>query len=328
MSQIQQYAIDTINQEARAVSKLLQLLTPDFEAAVRAILACKGRVVVTGMGKSGLVGKKIAATLASTGTPAFFMHPGEAFHGDLGMVSPQDIVIAIANSGQTDELLRLIPFFESRGNQIIAMTGNVHSTLARHARFVINTAVEEEACPLNLAPTSSTTTTMVMGDALAIALMKEREFKEEDYAVFHPGGSLGRRLLTKVGDVMRASELPYVTPHTTLDNVILAISNARMGLAVVISEEDKARLDTRAPMLLGVISDGDIRRAMTKYRQEFFTTPAHEVMSTRPKTVDAKLRIVFAEEIMHKNRVHSLIVVDAEQRVQGILEYFNVSATV
>ena len=198
MSQIRQCAVDTIHAEADAVSRLATLLTDDFEGAVRAILACTGKVVVTGMGKSGLIGKKIAATLASTGTPAFFLHPGEAYHGDLGMISRNDIVLAMANSGQTDEILRLIPFMQRNGNRIIAMTGNPESTLAKNAHYHLNVNVTREACPMNLAPTSSTTAMLVMGDALAIALIRERNFRPEDYAVFHPGGSLGRRLLTRV----------------------------------------------------------------------------------------------------------------------------------
>ena len=200
-NQIKQYAIDTFEAEAAAVRNLSNLLTDDFAKAVEAILKCTGKVVVTGMGKSGIIGKKIAATLASTGTPSFFLHPGEAYHGDLGMISSNDIVLAIANSGQTDEILRLIPFMQNNGNTIIAMTGNPESTLAKNAHLNLNIAVEREACPLNLAPTSSTTAMLVMGDALAIALMKVRGFRAEDYAVFHPGGSLGRRLLTRVKDV-------------------------------------------------------------------------------------------------------------------------------
>ena len=223
MSQIRQCAVDTIHAEADAVSRLATLLTDDFEGAVRAILACTGKVVVTGMGKSGLIGKKIAATLASTGTPAFFLHPGEAYHGDLGMISRNDIVLAMANSGQTDEILRLIPFMQRNGNRIIAMTGNPESTLAKNAHYHLNVNVTREACPMNLAPTSSTTAMLVMGDALAIALIRERNFRPEDYAVFHPGGSLGRRLLTRVRDVMR-KDIPCVEPTATLGDVIIRIS--------------------------------------------------------------------------------------------------------
>ncbi|MBP3332132.1 MAG: KpsF/GutQ family sugar-phosphate isomerase [Tidjanibacter sp.] len=318
MSKIKQYALDTIKAEAEAVENLLNLVTDDFEGAVKEILACKGKVVVTGVGKSGIIGKKIAATLASTGTLAMFVHPAEAYHGDLGMIAPEDVVIAIANSGQTDEILRLIPFFERRGNVIIAMTGNPESPLAQHAKYIINIATRREACPLNLAPTSSTTTTLVMGDALATALMQERNFKSEDYALFHPGGSLGRRLLTTVGDVMRTDNIPCITRQTSLGDAIMTISQARFGIAPIV-EDGK---------LIGVITDGDIRRAMTKYKDKFLTTPAEAIMTTTPKTITADKRIVEAERIMRVNKIHSLVVVDSEKQVTGIVEYFNVSVLV
>ncbi|MFR5871353.1 MAG: SIS domain-containing protein [Alistipes sp.] len=228
MSQIKQYAIDTFNAEADAIRNLSNLLTDDFDQAVEAILVCTGKVVVTGMGKSGIIGKKIAATLASTGTPAFFLHPGEAYHGDLGMISKNDVVLAIANSGQTDEVLKLIPFMQNNGNTIIAITGNPQSTLAKNAHFHLNINVGREACPLNLAPTSSTTAMLVMGDALAIALMKMRNFKAEDYAVFHPGGSLGRRLLTRVRDGCARTAFRAFRKTMTLGEVIIAISDARL----------------------------------------------------------------------------------------------------
>ena len=308
MNPIRQSAIDTINAEAAAVQHLVEQLTDDFEKAVQAILACKGKVIVTGMGKSGLIGKKIAATLASTGTPAFFMHPGEAYHGDLGMIESKDIVLAIANSGQTDEVLKLIPFLQYNKNVVIAMTGNPESTLAKHAHYHLNIGVEREACPLDLAPTSSTTATLVMGDALAIALINERHFKAEDYAVFHPGGSLGRRLLTK-------DNLPCVSKEMTLGNVIIAISDARLGIAAIV-EDGK---------LIGVITDGDVRRAMTKYKENFFNIQAQEIMTHTPKTILPTERIVVAEEMMRKNKIHSIIVVDEENHVVGIVEFFNVS---
>ena len=315
MNPIRQSAIDTINAEAAAVQHLVEQLTDDFEKAVQAILTCKGKVIVTGMGKSGLIGKKIAATLASTGTPAFFMHPGEAYHGDLGMIESKDIVLAIANSGQTDEVLKLIPFLQYNKNVVIAMTGNPESTLAKHAHYHLNIGVEREACPLDLAPTSSTTATLVMGDALAIALINERHFKAEDYAVFHPGGRLGRRLLTKVQDVMRKDNLPCVSKEMTLGNVIIAISDARLGIAAIV-EDGK---------LIGVITDGDVRRAMTKYKENFFNIQAQEIMTRTPKTILPTERIVVAEEMMRKNKIHSIIVVDEENHVVGIVEFFNVS---
>lgn len=313
-NQIKQYAIETFEAEAAAIRNLSTLLTDDFAQAVKAILGCTGKVIVTGMGKSGIIGKKIAATLASTGTPSFFLHPGEAYHGDLGMISSNDIVLAIANSGQTDEILRLIPFMQNNGNTIIAMTGNPESTLAKNAHLHLNISVEREACPLNLAPTSSTTAMLVMGDALAIALMKVRGFRAEDYAVFHPGGSLGRRLLTRVKDVMRRDAL-CVPKTMTLGEVIIAISDARLGIAAVV-EEGK---------LIGVITDGDVRRAMAKYKERFFSIQAEEIMSRTPKTISPEARITAAEEMMRLHKIHSIIVTDDHSAVVGVVEFFNVS---
>ncbi len=314
-SQIKESAVRTIQTEAEAVQGLIANLTDDFEGAVKAILASEGKVVVTGMGKSGIIGKKIAATLASTGTPSFYLHPGEAYHGDLGMIEPRDVVLAIANSGQTDEILKLIPFLEHNGNVVIAMTGNPESTLARHAHYHLNIHVQHEACPLNLAPTSSTTATLVMGDALGVALLTERNFQAEDYAVFHPGGSLGRRLLTRVRDVMRHDNLPLVSPETPLGEVIIAISDARLGIAAVVEQG----------RLVGVITDGDVRRAMAKYKADFFNIRASEVMSRSPKTILASERIVKAEEMMRDNKIHSIVVLDEAGAVAGIVEFFNVS---
>ena len=336
MSQIRQCAVDTIHAEADAVSRLATLLTDDFEGAVRAILACTGKVVVTGMGKSGLIGKKIAATLASTGTPAFFLHPGEAYHGDLGMISRNDIVLAMANSGQTDEILRLIPFMQRNGNRIIAMTGNPESTLAKNAHYHLNVNVTREACPMNLAPTSSTTAMLVMGDALAIALIRERNFRPEDYAVFHPGGSLGRRLLTRVRDVMR-KDIPCVEPTATLGDVIIRISDARLGIAAIVEQG----------RLTGVITNGDMRRAMTKYtpaivgdsssetnssllsaEREVNVPPAERTvsfMSRSPKTVSPDARITEAEEMMRTHKIHSIVVTDESGGPVGVVEFFNVS---
>lgn len=315
MSQIKQYAVDTIHAEAEAIRGLTDLLTDDFEQAVHAILACTGKVVITGMGKSGIIGKKIAATLASTGTPSFFLHPGEAYHGDLGMISHNDVVLAMANSGQTDEILKLIPFLLYNGNVIIAMTGNPESTLAKHAKYHLNIAVSREACPLNLAPTSSTTAMLVMGDALAVALIKVRNFQAEDYAVFHPGGSLGRRLLTKVRDVMRKDNLPCVSKTMPLGEVIIAISDARLGIAAIV-EEGK---------LIGVITDGDVRRAMAKYKERFFNIEAQEIMTRNPKTIMPDVRITVAEEMMRVHKIHSVVVVDEQGAVTGVVEFFNVS---
>ncbi len=318
MDRIKQYAIETINTEAEAVANLTARITDDFTGAVQAILACTGKVIVTGMGKSGLIARKIAATLASTGTPSFFLHPGEAYHGDLGMISSNDVVLAITNSGQTDEILKLIPFLEHRGNIIIGMTGNPASTLARHSHYHLNVAVEREACPMNMAPTCSTTAALVMGDALAVALINERGFKAEDFAVFHPGGTLGRRLLTKVGDVMRSDNLPLVPNDMPLGQVIIVISDARMGIAVVTDNEGNME---------GVITDGDVRRAMARYKQDFFNIRASEVMSRNPKTIRADERVVVAEDMMRSHKIHSIVVVGDDGKPSGIVEYFNVSLT-
>ena len=315
MNSIMKSAVETFETEAAAVKNLSNLLTEDFEGAVKAILACRGKVIVTGMGKSGLVGRKIAATLASTGTPSFFLHPGEAYHGDLGMIGPEDVVIAIANSGQTDEILKLIPFLQLQGNTVIAMTGNPASLLAQHARYHLNIGVEKEACPLNLTPTSSTATTSAMGDALAVALIRERGFKAEDYAVFHPGGSLGRRLLTRVRDVMRSDSLPLVSRDTTLGDVIIAISNARLGVAMIVDEG----------RLAGLISDGDVRRAMLRFKESFLGVRAEEIMTPDPKVISPDELIIAAEEMMSRYKIHSVVVTDDERHVLGLVEFFNVS---
>lgn len=314
MSDIKKNASETILTEAKAIENLVNLLTDDFDNSVKAILAGDGKVIVTGMGKSGLVGRKIAATLASTGTPSFFLHPGEAYHGDLGMIESKDIVLALTNSGQTDEVLKLIPFIKNNGNLLIGMTGNPDSLLAKNADFHLNVSVPSEACPMNLVPTSSTTAMLVMGDALAVALMNERDFRPEDFAIYHPGGSLGRRLLTRVRDVMR-DDLPCISGETPLGDVIIAISEARLGIAAV----------TDGGKLEGVITDGDIRRAMTKYKSDFFNKKAKEIMSPNPKTVTPDERVSVAEEIMHRNRIHSLIVTNDNGSVGGVVEFFNVS---
>lgn len=313
MSPIKESALNTFRAEAEAVQSLAGQLTDDFEKAVRAILATHGKVIVTGMGKSGLVGRKIAATLASTGTPSFFLHPGEAYHGDLGMIEAGDIVLALSNSGQTDEVLRLIPYLQECGNTIIAMTGNAGSTLAKNSTYHLDVSVKSEACPLSLAPTCSTTAQLAMGDALAVALMNERGFRAEDFARFHPGGSLGRRLLTRVGDVMRSEHLPTASPSSRLGEVIITISDARMGVAVIL-EEGK---------IAGIVTDGDVRRAMLKYGARFFDITAGEIMTRTPKTVSVSDRLTDAEQLMQDNKIHSLIVVDRDGKLAGIVELYD-----
>lgn len=314
MSSIIDSARQTFRLEAGAIAGLSDRLTADFEGAVRAILATKGKVIVTGMGKSGIIGKKIAATLASTGTPSFFMHPGEAYHGDLGMIEPGDIVLAMSNSGQTDEVLKLFPYLESNGNTVISMTGDPNSTQARHSHFHLDVHVSEEACPLSLAPTASTTAMLAMGDALAIALMNERGFRSEDYARFHPGGSLGRRLLTRVADVMRRENLPTVAADTRLSEVIIRISDARLGVAIVTGEDGAIE---------GIVTDGDVRRAMQRHGDRFFGLPVSEVMTRSPRTVAESARVTEAEEIMHRHKIHSLVVADAAGRLTGVVELYD-----
>ena len=313
MSPIKESALNTFRAEAEAVQSLAGQLTDDFEKAVRAILATHGKVIVTGMGKSGLVGRKIAATLASTGTPSFFLHPGEAYHGDLGMIEAGDIVLALSNSGQTDEVLRLIPYLQECGNTVIAMTGNAGSTLAKNSTYHLDVSVKSEACPLSLAPTCSTTAQLAMGDALAVALMNERGFRAEDFARFHPGGSLGRRLLTRVGDVMRSEHLPTASPSSSLGEVIITISDARMGVAVILDEGKIA----------GIVTDGDVRRAMLKYGARFFDITADEIMTRTPKTVSVADRLTDAEQLMQDNKIHSLIVVDRDGKLAGIVELYD-----
>ncbi|HXY62205.1 MAG TPA: KpsF/GutQ family sugar-phosphate isomerase, partial [Nitrospirota bacterium] len=240
--------------EAEAVAALADRIDDSFDKAVQMILNCEGRVVVTGMGKSGLIGKKIAATLASTGTPALFLHPAEGIHGDLGMVTRGDTVIALSNSGETDELSRMLPSLKRLGIGIIALTGNVDSTLAKNSDVVINVGVKEEACPLGLAPTASTTAALAMGDALAVALLDKRGFKEEDFACFHPGGALGKKLLLRVQDLMHTGDdVPVVTETTLIKDAIFVISSKKMGVTAVVNTSGK---------LVGVISDGDLRRWM------------------------------------------------------------------
>ena len=313
MSPIKESALNTFRAEAEAVQSLAGQLTDDFEKAVRAILATHGKVIVTGMGKSGLVGRKIAATLASTGTPSFFLHPGEAYHGDLGMIEAGDIVLALSNSGQTDEVLRLIPYLQECGNTVIAMTGNAGSTLAKNSTYHLDVSVKSEACPLSLAPTCSTTAQLAMGDALAVALLNERGFRAEDFARFHPGGSLGRRLLTRVGDVMRSEHLPTASPSSRLGEVIITISDARMGVAVILDEGKIA----------GIVTDGDVRRAMLKYGARFFDITADEIMTRTPKTVSVADRLTDAEQLMQDNKIHSLIVVDRDGKLAGIVELYD-----
>ena len=309
---IKNIAKEVFEVEAEAILNLSNQLDSNFEEAVKAILNSSGKLIISGMGKSGIIGKKISATMASTGTPSFFIHPAEAYHGDLGMIEPNDMVLLISNSGETDEILKLIPFFKAQKNITIAMSGNQDSTLAKNSTYHLNISVEKEACPLQLAPTSSTTATLVMGDALAIALMNQRGFEDRDFAQFHPGGSLGRRLLTGVEDVMKSDNLPIVSPSSTIKEVIRVISTARLGLVVVIEKSE----------IVGVITDGDIRRAMEESEESFFSLLASDLMSKNPKTVDVKEKLTKAQVLMTKLKVNSLLVVEKAQFV-GVVQIYD-----
>ncbi|RTI58590.1 KpsF/GutQ family sugar-phosphate isomerase [Campylobacter jejuni] len=297
--------------EAKSIQDLVLNLDDNFVKAVDLMLGVKGRCIVSGMGKSGHIGAKIAATLASTGTPSFFIHPGEALHGDLGMLTPDDILIAISNSGETEEILKIIPVIKKRKIPLIVMTGRKNSTLANQSDIFLNIAVKKEACPLQLAPMSSTTATLVMGDALAAALMKARNFKPDDFALFHPGGSLGRKLLTKVKDLMVSSNLPIVHPDTEFNDLVDVMTSGKLGLCVVLENEK----------LVGIITDGDLRRALKTSSKPRFDFKAKEIMSENPKVVDADAMASEAEEIMLKYKIKE-IVVEKNNKVIGIIQLY------
>ena len=298
--------------EADAVSALISQLGEDLTGAVDAILGSEGRVIVCGMGKSGLIGNKIAATLASTGTPAFCMHPGEAYHGDLGMVRPEDIFLALSNSGETEEVIRLIPFLQDNGNRLVAITGRPDSTLARHADFHLNAAVPKEACPLQLAPTASTTAALALGDALAIVLMEARGFRSEQFARFHPGGSLGRRLITRVNHVMHTKNLPLVNRSDRAADVVQAISAGRMGVAVVCDGRD----------LAGIITDGDLRRAIERHRREFSELRAEDMMTENPIRIQSDANLQDAVDLMTEHSITSLVI-EENGGLAGLVHLFD-----
>ena len=307
-----QTAKETLDLYTQEIDRLNQRLSDEFNQAVELMLHCEGRVVVAGIGKSGLVGKKMVATFASTGTPSFFLHPTEAFHGDLGMLKPIDVVILISNSGETDDVNKLIPSLKNFGNKIIAITGNPHSTLGKYADVVLNIHVEREACPNNLAPTTSTLVTMALGDALAIALITARDFRAEDFVRFHPGGSLGRKLLCRVRDVMNAN-VPVAEPTATFSECLSVMNEGRMGVAVIM----------QAGELCGIITDGDIRRTLAKFGAESLNKTAEQIMSRNPKTIADSTFLGKAEEMMKQLHIHSLIALDDEGKVSGLMEFSN-----
>lgn len=314
MTQIRAYAEKCIRDEAAALLDLIPQLDDNFDRAVELMLQCPGKVVVTGVGKSGHIAAKIAATLSSTGTPAFYMSALDAFHGDLGMVSDGDVVLMISYSGQTDELLRLLPYMQHRQLPVIGISGNAESLLAKHSTCHILAAVDREACPLNLAPTSSTTAALAIGDALACALIEMRHFKANDFAQFHPGGSLGRRLLTTAGDVMRTEDLPIIPPTMLLGDAIIHASAGKLGLCVISDEEGNIQ---------GLITDGDIRRAMQNIRSNFFETQVCQVMTKHPKCIGPEMKIAKVQQLMNKNKIHAVLVVDADKKLLGIVDSFS-----
>ncbi len=295
--------------EARAVQALIQRLDGGFSDAVDLLYACKGKVVISGMGKSGLIGQKIAATMASTGTPSFFLHPAEGLHGDLGMLARKDLLIAISNSGETQEILQLLPFMERMGIPILSIVGRMSSTLAKNSAVALDVSVAEEACPMGLAPTASTTVTLAMGDALAVALLEKRGFKEQDFAQFHPGGTLGRRLLVKVRDVMhRGQDVPQVR-ETVLGSVaILEMSAKKLGMTTVVD---------RAGTLAGVITDGDLRRFLQQ-GGDFSKVTAGSLASRHPKLIGPNELAAKAVEMMERYGITTLVVADNEKRIVGV----------
>lgn len=312
-TQIRQYAKQCLEDEAQALLELIPQLDENFDKAVKMIYNCKGKIIVTGVGKSGHIGAKIAATLSSTGTPAFFINPLDVFHGDLGVMTSDDIVLALSNSGQTDELLRFIPMVLHMNIPIISMTGNENSLLAKYSNAHIKVWVKKEACPLNLAPTSSTTAALAMGDALAVALMEVRHFEPRDFAQFHPGGELGKRLLTTAEDVMISHDLPVIDKDMNLGDAIILVSKGKLGLGVS-TENDK---------VIGLITDGDIRRAMEKWREKFFDKKVKDIMTTTPKSVLPSTKITEIQRIMHQYKVHTVLVVNEENKLLGVVDHYS-----
>ncbi|HWD88616.1 MAG TPA: KpsF/GutQ family sugar-phosphate isomerase [Mucilaginibacter sp.] len=300
--------------EIESLKHVASSIGDEFTAAVEAILNSKGKLIVAGVGKSGLIGRKIAATLASTGTPGFFLHPGEAFHGDLGMVEHNDLVILISYSGETDEVLRIIPFLKWNKNKIISITGNPNSTIARNSDHHLDVCITREACPLELAPTSSTTATLVMGDALAVALMEARQFQHEDFARFHPGGSLGRKLLVKVKDLMRRDNLPFIHKDASFTDLLLRMSEGKLGMVIV---GDNDRIE-------GIVTDGDLRRALVRNPD---TSKLHidNMMTVNPVIVDPEEYISQAEQVMMEKKITTVLVgSDKDRRIEGVYQIYNV----
>lgn len=308
-----QAAEQCLNKEIEAIQALIPRLDDNFVKVIQLIHECKGKLVVTGVGKSGHIGSKIAATLASTGTPAFFLNPLDAYHGDLGMIGTEDVVLAISYSGATEELLRFLPLIQAKRIPIIGMSSNPNSLLAKYSVYHLSIAVEMEADPLNLVPTSSTTATLALGDAIACALIEYSHFQPTDFAMLHPGGDLGRKLLARVEEVMFKDNLPIVTPTQTMEEAIEVVTNGKLGVAIV----------QEADQLVGIITDGDVRRAMQRLGKDFFATLVEQIMSKNPKTISKDAKIVEAGEEMNHYSIHTLIVVDNDNKVCGIIDSFS-----
>jgi arabinose-5-phosphate isomerase len=303
-------ARDVLEIEARGILALVERLDEVFVRAVEILSGCKGKVVVTGLGKSGLICRTIAATFASTGTPSFFLHAADGVHGDAGMIMKGDVVVAVSNSGETDELLQLLPILKRFGDKLIVLTGNPHSALARAADVVLNVAVKEEACPLGLSPTASTTAALAMGDALAVSLLERKGFREEDFALRHPGGILGRKLLLKVEDLMhRGADLPIVSEETAMKETLLEITAKRLGVTGVVNTQSE---------LVGIITDGDLRRGL-ETRGDIFRLKAKDLMTIKPKTIAADALAASAVGLMEQHSITSLFIVDLQAKPQGIV---------
>jgi len=315
-------ATECLQCESDAIMALIPRLDDQFLQAVNVMSTCKGKIVVTGVGKSGHIGSKIAATFASIGTPAFFLNPLDAYHGDLGMLGTDDVVLAISYSGATEELLRFLPIIQAKQITIIGVSGNPDSPLAQHSDIHLNIAVEREADPLNLVPTASTTATLALGDALACALVEAKHFQPTDFAQLHPGGDLGRKLLAKVEDVMVKDNLPFLNPKTRMSDAIEIVTNGKLGIGIVVEPNTNGQL-------VGIITDGDIRRAMQRLGQYFFSTPVEQIMSRNPKTINKSAKIVEAGEKMNNHSIHTLIVLDETNdksqisRVVGVIDSFS-----
>lgn len=300
--------------EARAIEDLIGRLDKEFAKAVDTLFECNGRVVVTGMGKSGLIGKKISATFASTGTPSFFLHPAEGIHGDIGMVMRDDVILAISNSGETDEIVALLPTFKRMNLRLICLTGKSNSTLSGNSDVSLDVSVKEEACPMNLVPTASTTVTLAMGDALAIALLEKRGFKEDDFALFHPGGALGRRLLLKVENIMhRNPDVPSIREDSLMKDVICEMTSRKLGMTTVVDCHNK---------FSGIVTDGDLRRLLERWtgnEKDMFKLTAKDVMTKNPRTIAKDSLAVSAVQLMEKYSITSLVILNEDRTVEGVI---------